>query len=226
MEAAVFGLLGGFTMGAVLYREQNLIRVSEHSRNSLSYELAQYEQRLENIYDRSSCCLVEVEAETHAIKKASLGLVRLLAIPPDREVRGDSVLDVLRVKSTCLADLLLEVKVGPNGVNRKNVAIVDYNDSELVCEVSAIYYDKAQLIELAFYLLPENRREGNTSNTGTREEFDRFRRGLYRRETRILELKEEVNKILIKHNEKPRYKFDKRTNDSRMPMKPIDKSTS
>lgn len=219
LEASVFGVLGGFTMGAVLYREQNLIRLFEDTRKNLSYEVLQYKQRLQNMYDHSSCCLLEFDAETHAVHKASLGAVRLLAVPPDREVRGDSLLDVLRVESKCLVDLFSEAKAAPNGVIRKTVEIVNFNDRKLACEVSAIYYNDNGFIELALYLMPERHAEGDSNSKGRREDFDRFRRGLYRRESRILELKEEVNKILVKQNKKPRYKFDQRTNDSPAPLK-------
>lgn len=226
LEAAVFGVLGGFTMGAVLYREQNLIRSSEHARKSFSRALDKREQRLRNIYDYASCCLVEFDAETHIIEKASLGFVNMLAIPLDGEVKGKSILDVLRVESKCLVDLLSEVKSAPNGVMRRTIRIAVAGDSDLVCEFAAIYYDGPGLIEIGLYHLPEDRLDGNASNVSTREDFDRFRRGLYRRETRILELKEEVNKVLIEHDEKPRYKFDQRTNDSPVPMSARNKTTS
>jgi hypothetical protein len=73
------------------------------------------------------------------------------------------------------------------------------------------------MVEAAFFLNPSPAVQGGEEVDVTSKDLDRFRRGMYRRETRIIELKEEVNEILKEVGKKPRYGFDQKLRDTHFP---------
>ena len=61
--------------------------------------------------------------------------------------------------------------------------------------ISGQYFPDDHVIEAAFFVHPINNAERMADLGTAQKDLQRFRKGMFRRETRILELKEEVNEI-------------------------------
>jgi hypothetical protein len=61
--------------------------------------------------------------------------------------------------------------------------------------ISGQYSPADHIVEAAFFVHPVNNAERVADLGAAQKDLERFRKGMFRRETRILELKEEVNGI-------------------------------
>ena len=61
--------------------------------------------------------------------------------------------------------------------------------------ISGQYFQDDHVVEAAFFVYPINNIERMAELGAAQKDLQRFRKGMSRRETRILELKEEVNEI-------------------------------
>lgn len=218
MEAVVFAALSGFTLGAFVHRERTLTHSHDRMRKEHSAEVARLEKRIHYYYEHSVACLAYFDAGTLLIEKVSPGFLQLLRIPPELKVRGQSIVELLHVSPTRIETIISEAQRGSMATNTHHLIAEDSHGSQLPLEVSLEYFKEAHMVEAAFFVSPLNRGEDVEQVDIARKDLDRFRRGMYRRETRILELKEEVNEILKNSGREPRYKFDQKTEDSHFPM--------
>ncbi|PXA03951.1 hypothetical protein DDZ13_09950 [Coraliomargarita sinensis] len=218
MEAAVFAVLSGFTLGAFVYRERSLTSSNQEIREKHRTEVANLEKRIQYYYDHSLVCLAYFDAGTLLIEKVSPGFLQLLRIPADFSVRGNSIVDLLRISSSKLEKIVSDAKQVGATPHVHLVVAEDAQGSQVTLEVSARYYRDAHMVEMAILVSPSVDREDLEDVDIARKDLDRFRRGMYRRETRILELKEEVNQILKDSGQEPRYRFDQNTEDTHVPM--------
>ena len=216
LEATVFGLLGGFTIGAFIYRERSLTNSFEHFRSGKNYELVQYEKRIQFYYSRSLVCLAYFDAGSLLVDKVSPGFLQLLRIPPDLNVRGKSIVELLHITPSSLEAIISEAQHENYILKPSELKLQDSEGNQLKVEVTVEYLKDQHMVEAAFFLNPSLATEGDEEDVTTKD-LDRFRRGMYRRETRIIELKEEVNEILKGFGKKPRYGFDQKSKDTHFP---------
>lgn len=217
MEAAVFAILSGFTIGAFVYRERSLTESFKDFRIEKNDQLVRYEKQIEYYYSRSLVCLVYFDAGSLLIDRTSPGFLQLLRIPPELNVRGKSVVDLLHVTPSSIESLVSEAQHNTQVQKPHHLKVQDYVGNGLPVEVTMEYYRDKHMVEAAFFANPDAPVEDSEEVDVSSKDLDRFRRGMYRRETRIIELKEEINEILKESGKEPRYGFDHRTKTSNFP---------
>jgi len=220
LEAKVFAILGGFTLGAFVYRERALTHSNYRMREQHSSEIARLEKRIQHFYDDSLVCLAYFDAGTLLIDKVSPGFLLLLSVPSELNLRGKSIVELLHISQSRMEAILSEAKREDSAANVHQLLAVDSLGSQLPLEVTLKYLSEAHMVEAAFFVSPHNliERKDVEDVDIAHKDLDRFRRGMYRRETRILELKEEVNEILRATGREPRYRFDQKTQDTHTPI--------
>lgn len=214
MEAGVFAVLSGFTTGAFVYRERSLTRSNDISLLEHRAVVTRLEKHIQFYYEESLACLVYFDAVTLSIERVSPGLLQLLRVPVDIHVRGKSIVDLLRVSPSTIEAIVSDSKQGISREGSRTLQAEDAHGRQLMVEVTTKYYNESHMVEVAFFVAPLDECEEVEEVEIALKDLDRFRRGMYRRETRILELKEEMNQILKDAGKEPRYKFDQKTQDA------------
>lgn len=214
LEAAVFAALSGFTLGAFVYRERDLTSANKRMREEHSSELESLEKRIQYYYDRALVCLAYFDAGTLLVEKVSPGFLQLLRIPPDLKVRGKSIVELLHVSASRIEAIVSEAQRESTGAKTHQLLAADSRGSQFTVEVTFNYIKQNHMVEAAFFVSPFCGDENVEQVDMARKDLERFRRGMYRRETRILELKEEVNEILKAAGREPRYSFDQKTQET------------
>jgi len=97
---------------------------------------------------------------------------------------------------------------------QSKLSVEDHRGNRLQLTLAANYLSELHKIEMAFLISYPNHQNDWQEVEDARQDLDRFRRGMYRRETRILELKKEVNQLLKASGEPPRYRSDLAEDDS------------
>ena len=217
MEAAVFAILSGFTLAAFVYRERSLTNTFKDFRRDKNDQLVRYEKQIEYYYSRSLACLVYFDAGSLLVDRTSPGFLQLLRIPPELNVRGKSIVELLRVKASSVEALVSESQHHTYDQKPHHIQVQDAEGNSLSLEVTLDYLKDQHMVEAAFLPSPEATVEDAEDVDITSKDLDRFRRGMYRRETRIIELKEEINDILKEAGKEPRYGFDLKTKGSNFP---------
>lgn len=218
LEAAVFAALSGFTLGAFVYRERDLTHANKRMGEGHRSEIAFLEKRIRYYYEQSLVCLVHFDSGTLLVEKSSPGFLQLLRIPSDVKVRGKSIVDLLHISTSRTEAVVSEAQREGEAARNVKLLAEDAEGNQLPVEVTLKYFKETHMVEAAFFYSPCVGGDNVEQVDIARKDLDRFRRGIYRRETRILELKEEVNEILKAAGRKPRYKFDQKTQDTHVPL--------
>ena len=225
MEAAVFSLLSGFTLGAFVYRERSLTNTFERFRSEMNHDLVRYEKQIHYYYSRSLACLAYFDAGTLLIDKVSPGFLQLLRIPSDLNVRGKSIYELLHLSPSMMEAIVSEAQLNDPNQKPHSLKLQDSEGNKLQVEVTLEYAKEQHMVEAAFFVYPSSSTQDDEEVDITSKDLDRFRRGMYRRETRIIELKEEVNEILKEAGKEPRYGFDRKLEDKNFPIDKISDNT-
>lgn len=207
LESGVFALLGGFTVGAFVYRERSLTLSFEHFRNENSRLIARYEKQIYYYYSRSLAPLVCFDASTLLVDKASPGFLQLLRASSDLNVRGKSIEDLLGVPRSSLDAMVSECRREQFAHIPQQLNIKDAAGHEFLAEVALEYVKDQHMVEATFFVSPSLQSDESDMVDISDGNLERYRKGLFRRETRIIELKEEVNRILEEVGREPRYTF-------------------
>jgi hypothetical protein len=218
LETTVFSLLGGFTLGAFVYRERMLTRSDDLIREQHSFDVSRLEKRIEHYYDHSLACLAHFDAGTLLVDKASPGFLQLLSVPPDFTVRGKSIVELLHVSHSQMETIVNESRLEGGVVKGHSIMVEDSRGNRFPLEVTLNYSRETHMVEAAFWVAPVNEKGSAEEGDIAQKDLERFRRGMYRRETRILELKEEVNEILKASGQEPRYRFAQKAQDTQVPL--------
>lgn len=221
MEAGVFGLLSGFTLGAFIYRERSLTSAFERFRSDKNHELVRYEKQIYYYYNRSLVCLAYFDAGNLLVDKVSPGFLQLLRIPPDVNVCGKSIVELLHVSASHFEAIVSEAQHEKYNSKPYKLKLQDTEANQIHVEVTLEYVKDKHMVEAAFFVNPNQAEDEVDEVDVTTQDLDRFRRGMYRREIRIIELKEEVNEILKEVGKEPRYGFDNKLKDTHFPADKI-----
>lgn len=219
IESMVFAALSGFTMGACIYRERVLTHFNNRIREEYRTEVGRLEKRVHYYYEHSLASLAYFDAETLQVEKVSPGFLQMLQIPPEIKVRDKSIVDFLRVSPSRIESIVSKAQSNSKTANFHHLKAEDSHGSQLYIEMSVQYFKEVHMVEATFFVSPAQGREDYEEAHIANRELDRFRRGMYRRETRILELKEEVNEILMSRGREARYRFNHRAEDANFSLK-------
>lgn len=217
-EGIIFAAsLVGIFVGAYVYRERALVRSLQAVEKMYTDEASANNARLEYLYMQSLACLVEFDASTLKIDRASIGFFDLLGIGSDVDLRGDNLEQVLGVETAGLESLVGHISKGSRGL-RQAIQCRRPDGKQIDLLMSAYYLEESDRIEAAFFVsnLKIDESEEFEQISG---DLERFRKGMVRREERILELKAEVNELLAKAKESPRYRVDAHSDDTKYSFK-------
>jgi len=222
LESALFGALCGFTLAAFIFRERTLITANELARQRHCGDLERYQKHLKFYYETAPVCLAYCDAGTLLVDKVSPGFRTLFRVPLDLDVKGRSIGDFIRVSASGMEGIVLGAQREGKYAKTHLLSVEDAKGRPFKVEVSANYYRTAHMVEFAFETPLSLPGDGSEDSFIALKDLDRFRNGLYQRESRILELKDEVNEILREQGKEPRYKYNKRSQDTTLFVKQPD----
>ena len=213
IETVIFASLSALTVGFFVYRERVLTYELALAERKHVTQLRLEAERINELYANSVVCLVTFDAGTLMIDRVSSGFFDLLGISANQDLVGASLDEVLGVNSAHLASVVYQMKAGTISVREELVC--KQSDGESVkLLISGRYMPHLHLVEAAFFRVPR-KATALAECERAMEDLERFKKGIVRRETRVLELKGEVNQLLAKARQPDRYQVDSATDDSR-----------
>lgn len=218
LESSVFAGLSGFTIACFVWIERSLTAQLKEEDRKLSIQVEHRRDRQAKIYTGSLACFVLFDAGTLMIDQVSPGFLKMLRLPTDTALRGQRLEEVLHVNPLKLESVVDSLKEGEASVKQPKIEIRSSDGFTVHALISGIYYPDEHMVEAAFLVPPINNAERVSDLENAQKDLDRFRKGMFRRETRILELKEEVNQISKKAGLPLRYQTDISTNDSQQSL--------
>ncbi|MDQ8194239.1 hypothetical protein QEH59_07370 [Coraliomargarita sp. SDUM461004] len=218
MEAYVFSGLGGFTISCFVWIERSLIAQVKEKDRLLSLQMVSNLETQNRLYSRSLACFVRFDAGTLIIDQASPGFIKMLRMPTDSVLRGLRLEEVLGVNPLKLESVVDAIKLGDSSVKQPKVEMKSADGFSTLALISGEYFPQEHIVEAAFFVPPVKNAERVADLEATQKDLDRFRKGMFRRETRILELKEEVNVICREAGMPLRYQIDHSSDDSELKL--------
>lgn len=218
LETGVFAILSAATISAFVYRERSLTRTLAHRDMQRRMEVSKLDSKLDNLYNHSVACIAYFDAGTLSVDLFSPGLLKLLRLAPDYPARGKSMAELLRVPHSKMEVLVDQVQRPMASDTQHELLAEDSFGCQLQLVMQAHYDPEVHMVTASFLTQPVQDKEELMEMENARKDLDRFRRGMYRRESRILELKEEVNELLIASGQEGRYRVDRTMDDTRTPI--------
>ena len=191
----LFAALGGATTASFVWIERSLVFQIKEKELLLGLEVTRQQEFQDYLYSHSMACLVRFDAGTLIIDRASPGFIKMLRMPMESELRGQSLDVLLGVNSLKLESVVELIKQGESSVKELKLELMSAEGFSTNAVISGQYFPDDHVIEAAFFVHPINNAERMAELGAAQEDLQRFRKGMFRRETRILELKEEVNEI-------------------------------
>jgi hypothetical protein len=213
-EAYIFAALGGITVSCFVWIERSLIAQIKEKDRIYSLEVNRRLDAQNRRYSRSLACFVRFDAGTLIIDQASPGFIKMLRLPMDTELRGQRLEEVLGVNALKLESVVDAVKQGDASMKQPKIEIQSDDGKLTQALVSGQYWVDEHIVEVAFFVPCAKNADQLVDLESAQKDLDRFSRGMFRRETRILELKQEVNLICKEANLPPRYQTDLSSDDS------------
>ena len=191
----LFATLGGVTAASFVWIERSLVFQIKEKELLLGLEVTRQQEFQDCLYSHSMACLVRFDAGTLIIDRASPGFIKMLRMPMESELRGQSLNVLLGVNRLKLESVVELIKQGGALVKEPKLELMSAEGFSTNAVISGQYFPDDHVIEAAFFVHPINNAERMAELEAAQEDLQRFRKGMFRRETRILELKEEVNEI-------------------------------
>ena len=191
----LFAALGGVTTASFVWIERSLVFQIKEKELLLGLEVTRQQEFQDCLYSHSMACLVRFDAGTLIIDRASPGFIKMLRMPMESELRGQSLEVLLGVNSLKLESVVELIKQGGASVKEPKLELMSVEGFSTNAVISGQYFQDDHVVEAAFFVHPINNAERMADLGAAQKDLQRFRKGMFRRETRILELKEEVNEI-------------------------------
>ena len=191
----LFAALGGVTTASFVWIERSLVFQIKEKELLLCHEVTRQQEFQDCLYSQSMACLVRFDAGTLIIDRASPGFIKMLRMPMESELRGQSLDVLLGVNSLKLESMVELIKQSGASVKEPKLELMSAEGFSTNAVISGQYFPDDHVVEAAFFVHPINDAERMADLGAAQMDLQRFRKGMFRRETRILELKEEVNEI-------------------------------
>ena len=191
----LFAALGGVTAASFVWIERSLVIQIKEKELLLGLEVTRQQEFQDFLYSHSMACLVRFDAGTLIIDRASPGFIKMLRMPMESELRGQSLDALLGVNRLKLESVVELIKQGGALVKEPKLELMSAEGFSTNAVISGQYFPDDHVVEAAFFVHPINNAERMADLGAAQKDLQRFRKGMFRRETRILELKEEVNEI-------------------------------
>ena len=191
----LFAALGGVTAASFVWIERSLVFQIKEKELLLGIEVTRQQEFQDCLYSHSMACLVRFDAGTLIIDRASPGFIKMLRMPMESELRGQSLDALLGVNRLKLESVVELIKQDGALVKEPKLELMSAEGFSTNAVISGQYFPDDHVVEAAFFVHPINNAERMADLGAAQKDLQRFRKGMFRRETRILELKEEVNEI-------------------------------
>ena len=191
----LFAALGGVTAASFVWIERSLVFQIKEKEFMLGIEVTRLQEFQDRLYSHSMACLVRFDAGTLIIDRASPGFIKLLRMPMESELRGQSLEVLLGLNTLKLESVVELIKQGEASGKETKLELMSAEGFSTNAVISGQYFPDDHVVEAAFFVHPVNNAERMTELGAAQKDLERFRKGMFRRETRILELKEEVNEV-------------------------------
>ena len=208
----VFAVLVALLVGGVVCRERTLVRRLRAVEYARGREEDRNARRLEYLYTDSTASLVVFDAGSLLIERASPGFVSALKLEPRGNPAGVALPGLLGVEDSVVERIVNRIQRGETSLREAVDARLEDGESAKFL-VSGHCINGTERIEATFLHVPWSSGEIRELER-TVGDLERFRRGMVRREKRILELKGEVNSLLRRSGERARYQVDDQSDDS------------
>lgn len=144
------------------------------------------------------------------------GFAELLSLDTGSQMTGADLGDLLKVESSRIELITERIR---NGSSDRALPLICRSSQgrEIEVRVSGVYLPIEHAVEVVLICHPDSF-ERHADHQETMDDLERFRKGMMRREKRILDLKAEVNKLLTDAEEAPRYEIDANTSDHKVRM--------
>ena len=212
IETVILASLGALIMGFFVYRERFLAQELALAERKHLLLLDLNAARINELYTHSVACLVTFDPGSLIIDRVSSGFFELLGISANKNLAGASLEEVLGVDSSQLTSVVYQIKTGSVGV-REELVCQQADGKPVQLLISGHYIPQLHLVEAVFFRLP---RKTLGDHERLIEDLERFKKGIVRREDRVLELKAQVNEILQQAGQPARYQVDSNTDVSRL----------
>ena len=113
----------------------------------------------------------------------------------ESELRGQNLGELLGVSTLKLESVVELVKQAEPLGKEPRFEIMSADGISTNAIMSGQYALEDHIVDAALFVHPVNNTERLADLVAAQKDLERFRKGMFRRETRILELKEEVNEI-------------------------------
>ena len=191
----LFAALGGITTASFVWIERSLVSQIKEKELLLGIEVTRRQEFQHRLYTHSMACLVRFDAGTLIIDQASPGFIKMLRMPMESELRGQRLEVLLGVNTIKLESVVELIKQGEASGKEPKLELMSAEGFSTNAVISGQYFQDDHAVEAAFFVHPVNNAERMAELGAAQKDLERFRKGMFRRETRILELKEEVNEI-------------------------------
>jgi hypothetical protein len=189
----LFAAFGGVITSSFVWIERSLVFQIKEKEFMLGVEVTRLQEFQDYLYSHSMACLVRFDAGTLSVDRASPGFIKMLRMPMESELRGQSLEVLLGVNTLKLESLVESIKEGEASGKEPKLEIMNADGISTNAIISGQYALEDHIVDAALFVHPVNNTERLAELGAAQEDLERFRKGMFRRETRILELKEEVN---------------------------------
>jgi hypothetical protein len=189
----LFAAFGGVITSSFVWIERSLVFQIKEKEFMLGVEVSRLQEFQDYLYSHSMACLVRFDAGTLIVDRASPGFIKMLRMPMESELRGQSLEVLLGVNTLKLESLVESIKEGEDSGKEPKLEIMSADGISTNAIISGQYAPEDHIVDAALFVHPVNNTERLADLGAAQEDLERFRKGMFRRETRILELKEEVN---------------------------------
>lgn len=210
----LFSGLSGLAVAGFVGRERSLLKRLEVVEQHSVEQIAQLESELNYLYESSVVSLVEYDAGNLIVGRVSSGFFQLMGFDARCNVQGKEVHTLLGVDATQVERLTERIK---HQDLREGTTLSCRRDGGDVLEltVSGRFAQDSYMIELSLVCSPDNFKK-YAELQQMMDDLERFRKGMLRREKRIIDLKTEVNSLLVSNGTDPRYAITAATGPGRI----------
>lgn len=177
-------------------------------------EVEAVSRRLEHLYSASPLAILTLQVSSRTVQRTSRGFASMLGMDSGTNLAGTPLASLLKVQPAQMD--ALEAHLGDSSSGEPiTLSCLDSEGQSIDLRVSGWMLDESGLAEVVFAPDTGLRFQDRDFEEGI-EELEAFRKMMMRRENRILQLKSEVNRLLVDSRSAPRYSIDSETVDNRI----------
>ena len=215
-ENTILSVFAAFGVTLFIIRDRYLGNQLKSLESKYLSIITSHKERIESIYSSHSICCAVIDIVTLELLRASPVFYDLCSIEKNSDTKGINFISLLKIESDTMHSYFEQLKNGADDSVTK-VNAVGSNDITLCLIISGRILADGHSAELIIFNSPCELVDSDERQLMVAE-LDRYSQGVISRESRILDLKKEVNDLLVESGQVSRYKVDSKSNDSNNEM--------